>query len=233
MNKLIILLVAALTLCSSAQLYAGMVDLTTPDALKLSCANAKVAADLCSQLKDNLPSKVSDKPIAASLDATRVWLRKSSTRAAANTLLNTLGARANSKNLGQLVDLGVAYIVLGRVGEGFYNLLQAYQLKPAAPTSSDLAYLGLLLHWDELDQVQRVDWSADLAGRIVSNWPKVEGFSKNPPRLSSIVRVAHLYSLAGEEENVAHVTSAGMNAYPESSAWRSVGPAIKVFATRN
>ncbi len=65
----------------------------------------------------------------------------------------------------QLADLGLAQLIATNYGEGLHNILTLYELHPERTDLPQMAYVGLLLSWEELTAEQRIDWSKTLAVR--------------------------------------------------------------------
>lgn len=125
----------------------------------------------------------------------------------------------------QQLDLGLAQLLAGRIGEGMHHLLVAYQRAPQAGSTADAVYLGLLLSMDQLNPDQRIDWAADIAGRLTASWRlpmrNTQGM-RHPPRAVEIARAIHLAELARDVEAIRQFVRFGQMYYPRDETWGTI-----------
>ncbi len=206
---------------------ATQADLGTQDTLVLDCRGFRANRDLCGQLQARLRTRAGSESIDQRLVCARHWLRQATTNGLARGRVRSYSpARLRSFTPSQHLDAGIAQLVAGRIGEGMFHLLRAYELQPSLASAGDATYIGLLLYWDQLESEQQVDWAADVASRLTRTWRLP---TKNPapqkvpvPRAIDIARAIHLAELAEDHKAVGQFIRFGQIFYPQMATWNAI-----------
>lgn len=194
-----------------------------PETLTIQCAGFGQSRRLCEGLWVALrPRAVRESP-AQQLQRARRWAGQAAVQQRARAVSRAVGrARLSGR---RALDLGLAQLLAGRIGEGMHHLLTAYQRAPKAGTTADAVYLGFLLSMDQLNPDQQIDWAADLASRFSAHWRlplRAAAPLPRPPRALDIARAIHLAELAQDVDAMRQFVRFGQAYYPHDATWASI-----------
>lgn len=196
-----------------------------PDTLTLQCSAFQHSRGLCEGLQSALQPRTAQESRTLRLTRVRQWMERPSVQQQARSLMRRQ-ARA-PRSVAQQLDLGLAQLVTGRIGEGMHQVLNAYRQAPQQRSTVDMVYLGFLVSMDRLNPDQRIDWAADVASRITGQWrlpmpntpPTATGSS---PRAIDIARAIHLAELADDADAVRQFVHFGQAYYPHDATWTDI-----------
>lgn len=196
-----------------------------PDTLALQCSAFQRSRGLCEGLRSALQLRVAQESRTLRLTRARQWMDRPSVQQQARSL--TRRYARTPRSVAQQLDLGLAQLVAGRIGEGMHQVLNAYRQAPQQRSTADMVYLGFLVSMDRLNPDQRLDWAADVASRLTGQWRLPTSntsptAAQRPPRAIDIARAIHLAELADDADAVRQFIRFGQVYYPHDAPWASI-----------
>jgi hypothetical protein len=188
------------------------------ETLTLSCKGLRVSRHPCGNIAHTLKPTHRNDSVAARVSRVREWIFRPKIQRQAGQKIAAMqkGKRLSPK---RQADLGMAYLLGNRVGEGLSALLGAYTRDPKLTVAIDAAFVGLLIYWEDLAPYQRIDWAGDLAGRLSAPWRTGQ---VKKPRAIDLARVIHLYLIAEEPAVAQFFLSRARAQYPHSALWQKI-----------
>lgn len=208
----------------------------SPDTMALQCSAFQHSRGLCEGLRSALQPRTAQESRTLRLTRARQWMDRTSVQRQARSLTRR-SARA-PRTVAQQLDLGLAQLVTGRIGEGMHHVLNAYRQAPQQRSAADLVYLGFLVSMDRLNPDQRIDWAADVASRLTGHWRLPASNSQAtapqlPPRSIDIARAIHLAELANDADAVRQFARFGQAYYPHDDTWTNIAARLPTPAQQS
>lgn len=183
---------------------------TFPQPLDLHCSAFTRTEHLCLTLRARLLKQADTLSVEDRLAAARTWAQGKGVQQQGRRVSRQVApmVRPGDRPGPLHADLGFARILAGHYGEGIYQLLAIVAEGPEQRSlrwsAADAAYIGVMLLWPELNQRQRQDWAADLAGRMAELLKSMGASSAY-----QYLQIAYLYLVSDEIDRAAYFIETG------------------------